>query len=82
MLTLDNELSTIKVGQNVPIISGQFTTAAGGANANPFQTIDRRDVGLTLKVRPQISEGGTIKLAIYNESSSVVAVEPRRRRPA
>lgn len=72
MLTLDNELSTIKVGQNVPIISGQFTTAAGGANANPFQTIDRRDVGLTLKVRPQISEGGTIKLAIYNESSSVV----------
>jgi len=73
MLTLDNELSTIKVGQNVPIISGQFTTAAGGANANPFQTIDRRDVGLTLKVRPQISEGGTIKLAIYNESSSVVA---------
>ncbi|WLI89272.1 type II secretion system secretin GspD [Massilia sp. R2A-15] len=73
MLTLDNELSTIKVGQNVPIISGQFTTAAGGANTNPFQTIDRRDVGLTLKVRPQISEGGTIKLAIYNESSSVVA---------
>ena len=73
MLTLDNELSTIKVGQNVPIISGQFTTAAGGANANPFQTIDRRDVGLTLKVRPQISEGGTVKLAIYNESSSVVA---------
>ena len=72
MLTLDNELSTIKVGQNVPIISGQFTTAAGGAAANPFQTIDRRDVGLTLKVRPQISEGGTIKLAIYNESSSVV----------
>ena len=73
MLTLDNELSTIKVGQNVPIISGQFTTAVGGANANPFQTIDRRDVGITLKVRPQISEGGTIKLAIYTESSSVVA---------
>jgi general secretion pathway protein D len=73
MLTLDNELSTIKVGQNVPIISGQFTTAAGGANANPFQTIDRRDVGITLKVRPQISEGGTVKLAIYTESSSVVA---------
>jgi general secretion pathway protein D len=73
MLTLDNELSTIKVGQNVPIISGQFTTAVGGANANPFQTIDRRDVGITLKVRPQISEGGTVKLAIYTESSSVVA---------
>ncbi|MES2152664.1 MAG: type II secretion system secretin GspD [Pseudomonadota bacterium] len=71
MLTLDNELSTIKVGQNVPIISGQFTTPASGTASNPFQTIDRRDVGLTLKVRPQISEGGTIKMAIYHETSSV-----------
>jgi len=71
MLTLDNELSTIKVGQNVPIISGQFTTPASGTATNPFQTIDRRDVGLTLKVRPQISEGGTIKMAIYHETSSV-----------
>ncbi len=73
MLTLDNELSTIKVGQNVPIISGQFTTpaAGGAAGANPFQTIDRKDVGLTLRVRPQISEGGTIKMAIYQETSNV-----------
>jgi general secretion pathway protein D len=71
MFTLDNELATMKVGQNVPIISGQFTTSGGGTNANPFQTIDRRDVGLTLKVRPQISEGGTIKMAIYHETSSV-----------
>ncbi len=71
MLTLDNEVSTIKVGKNVPIISGQFTTSTGGANANPFQTIDRKDVGLTLRVRPQISEGGTIKMAIYHETSSV-----------
>ncbi len=72
MLTLDNELSTIKVGQNVPIISGSFTTAGTGAG-NPFQTIERKDVGLTLKVRPQISEGGTIKMAIYHETSDVVA---------
>jgi general secretion pathway protein D len=71
MLTLDNELSTIKVGQNVPIISGSFTTAGTGAG-NPFQTIERKDVGLTLKVRPQISEGGTIKMAIYHETSDVV----------
>jgi general secretion pathway protein D len=71
LITLDNELATIKVGQNVPIISGQFTTPASGTATNPFQTIDRRDVGLTLKVRPQISEGGTIKLAIYHENSSV-----------
>jgi general secretion pathway protein D len=70
MITLDNELATIKVGQNVPILSGAFTTTSGTAT-NPFQTIDRRDVGLLLKVRPQISEGGTIKLAIYHENSSV-----------
>jgi general secretion pathway protein D len=70
VVTLDNELATIRVGQNVPILTGQFTTTSG-TNANPFQTIDRKDVGLTLKVRPQISEGGTIKLAIYNESSSI-----------
>jgi general secretion pathway protein D len=70
MITLDNELATIKVGQNVPILSGSFTTTSGTAT-NPFQTIDRRDVGLLLKVRPQISEGGTIKLSIYHENSSV-----------
>lgn len=70
MVTLDNELATIRVGQNVPILTGQFTTTSG-TSSNPFQTIDRKDVGLTLKVRPQISEGGTIKLAIYHETSSV-----------
>ncbi|WEF32373.1 type II secretion system secretin GspD [Pseudoduganella chitinolytica] len=70
MITLDNEVASIRVGQNVPILTGQFTTTSG-TNSNPFQTIDRKDVGLTLKVKPQISEGGTIKLAIYNESSSV-----------
>ena len=70
MITLDNELATIKVGQNVPILTGQFTSSSG-TNTNPFQTIDRKEVGLTLKVRPQISEGGTIKMAIYHETSSV-----------
>ena len=70
MITLDNELASIQVGQNVPILSGQFTTTSGTAS-NPFQTIDRREVGLTLKVRPQISEGGTIKMVIYHETSSV-----------
>ncbi|MYM21438.1 type II secretion system secretin GspD [Duganella sp. FT135W] len=70
MVTLDNELATIRVGQNVPILTGQYTTTSG-TNSNPFQTIDRKDVGLTLKVRPQISEGGTIKMAIYHETSSV-----------
>ena len=70
LVTLDNELATMQVGQNVPILTGQYTSTAG-TNTNPFQTIDRKDVGLTLKVRPQISEGGTIKMAIYHETSSV-----------
>ncbi len=70
LLTLDNEEARIIVGQNVPFITGQFTSAASAA-INPFQTIERRDVGLTLRVRPQISEGGTIKLVIYQEVSRV-----------
>jgi general secretion pathway protein D len=70
IITLDNELATIKVGQNIPIITGSFTTGASGAS-NPFQTVDRKDVGLLLKVRPQISEGGTIKMAIYHENSGI-----------
>jgi general secretion pathway protein D len=71
MITLDNELATIKVGQNVPIITGSYATNTTTGGGNPFQTVDRRDVGLLLKVRPQISEGGTIKMAIYHENSSV-----------
>ncbi|TMH62189.1 MAG: type II secretion system protein GspD, partial [Betaproteobacteria bacterium] len=68
ILTLDNEEARIVVGQNVPFITGQFVgPASGGATVNPFQTIERRDVGLTLRVRPQISESGTIKLVIYQE---------------
>jgi len=70
MITLDNEVATIRVGQNVPILTGSYTPTSG-STSNPFQTVDRRDVGLILKVRPQISEGGTIKLAIYNENSSI-----------
>ena len=73
LLTLDNEEARIIVGQNVPFITGQFVTPAssGAATVNPFQTVERRDVGLTLRVRPQISESGTIKLVIYQEVSSV-----------
>jgi general secretion pathway protein D len=70
MITLDNELATIKVGQNIPILTGSYTTTSSGSG-NPFQTIDRKDIGLLLKVRPQISEGGTIKLSIYHENSGI-----------
>jgi general secretion pathway protein D len=73
LITLDNEEATIIVGQNVPLISGQYTTAASGGTTgvNPFQTVDRKDIGLKLRVRPQISEGGSVKMSIYQESSSI-----------
>jgi general secretion pathway protein D len=69
ILTMDNEEAEIIVGQNVPFITGQSSTQGG--TTNPFQTIERKDVGLTLKVKPQISEGNTVRLEIYQEISSV-----------
>ena len=71
--TLDNEEAKVIIGENVPFITGSYSQSgsAGGATTNPFQTIERKDVGLTLKVRPQVSESGTIKLAIYQEISAV-----------
>ena len=73
LITLDNEEARIIVGQNVPFVTGQFTTSASGgaAGVNPFQTIERKDVGLSLRVRPQVSEGGTVKMAIYQETSNI-----------
>jgi len=73
MITLDNEEAKIIVGKNVPFLTGQYTTTASGgaAGVNPFQTIERKDIGLSLRVRPQISEGGSVKMAIYQEISSV-----------
>jgi general secretion pathway protein D len=73
LLTLDNEEAKIVVGQNVPFITGQYSTATVSGAVNPFQTIERKDVGLTLRVKPQISETGTVKMTIYQEVSSVVA---------
>jgi len=74
LLTLDNEEAKIVVGQNVPFVTGQYTNTGSNTNTvNPFQTIERKDVGLTLRVRPQISETGTVKMAIFQEVSSVVA---------
>lgn len=72
LLTLDNEEAKIVIGQNVPFVTGQFTnTGASGSSVNPFQTIERKDVGLTLRVKPQIAENGTVRLTIYQETSSV-----------
>jgi general secretion pathway protein D len=71
LLTLDNEEARIVIGQNVPFITGQYAQTGSTATATPFQTIERRDVGLTLRVKPQISEGGAVRLQIYQEISSV-----------
>jgi general secretion pathway protein D len=72
LLTLDNEEARIIIGQNVPFITGSYAVTGAATTPTPFQTIERKDVGLTLRVRPQISEGGTVRLQIYQEVSSVV----------
>ncbi|MEK8090180.1 type II secretion system secretin GspD [Thermithiobacillus plumbiphilus] len=85
LLTLDNSEAKIVVAQNVPFVTGSYAqaTATGtGAAVNPFQTIERRDVGLTLKIRPQISEGGGITLQIYQEVSSLAQAVATNVRPA
>ena len=74
LLMLDNEEAKITIGDNVPFITGSYANSGstgGAASVNPFQTIERKDVGLTLKVKPQVSEGGVIKLTIYQEVSNV-----------
>ena len=70
LITLDNEEARIMIGKNVPFVTGQYTN--NNANSvNPFQTIERKDVGLTLRVKPQISENGAVRMQIYQEVSNV-----------
>ena len=69
LLTLDNEEAKIVVGQQVPFTTG--SVVLGSAAATPFNTFERKDVGLTLRVRPQISETGTVRLSVYQEVSSI-----------
>ena len=71
LLTLDNEEARIIIGQNVPFVTGQYATT-NNTLSSPFQTIERKDVGTMLRVRPQVSEGGTVKMEIAQEISSVV----------
>ena len=72
LLTMDNQEAEIVVGQNVPFVTGAFSqSTTGTAIDNPFQTIERRDVGLTLRIKPQITEGSSIKMEIFQEVSSV-----------
>ena len=73
LMTLDNEEAEIVVAQNVPFITGQFTNTGSGTDSavNPFQTIEREDVGITLRITPQINEGDSVILAVETESSSL-----------
>ncbi|HEX5354980.1 MAG TPA: type II secretion system secretin GspD [Aquabacterium sp.] len=75
MVALDNEEAKIVVGQNVPFVTGQYTNGAtsSSGSVNPFTTVERKDVGLTLRVRPQVGEGGTVRLTVFQENSSVDA---------
>lgn len=71
IMTLDNEEAKIVIGQNLPFVTGSYSTTGNTASVTPFQTYERRDVGLTLKVRPQITEGGVVRVQIYQEASTV-----------
>jgi general secretion pathway protein D len=74
LVALDNEEAKIVIGQNVPFITGSYTsTGTSTGTTNPFQTIERKDVGLTLRIKPQIGESGTVRMQIYQENSSVIA---------
>ena len=71
LLTLDNREAKIVIGQNVPFLTGQYAISGAATTPTPFQTIERKDVGLTLRIKPQISEGGTVRLDIFQEVSNV-----------
>lgn len=77
LLTLDNQEAYITVGQNVPFVTGSFTnTGAGGDGAqNPFQTIQRENVGITLTVKPHVNDGDAVVLDIEQEVSSLTGLE-------
>ena len=72
IVTLDNEEAELIVGQNLPFVTGSFTGTGSTDPQNPFQTVERQDVGLTLKVTPQINEGDTVQMVIEQEVSSVI----------
>ncbi len=79
VVTLDNQEATIKVTQKVPFVTGQYTGATTGSSTtgsaviNPFQTVDREDVGITLKITPQINEGDSVQLKIDQTVSDLTA---------
>lgn len=73
LLTLDNEPAQIVIAENVPLVSGSYAQTGLAGNVNPFTTVDRKDIGLILRIKPQISDGGLVKMQIYEESSAIDA---------
>lgn len=74
LITLDNEEARIIVGRNIPILTGSYAQTGTTSTVTPFQTIVRQDVGVTLRVRPQISANGIVRMQIFQEVSSVVPI--------
>ncbi|NIE66537.1 type II secretion system secretin GspD [Burkholderia sp. Ax-1719] len=72
LITLDNQEAKIVVGTNVPIQTGSYSNLTSGSTSSAFNTYDRVDVGLTLHIKPQITEGGVLKLQLYTEDSAIV----------
>ena len=70
LLTLDNQQAEIIVGQNVPFKTGSYATNSSGAD-NPFTTVERKDVGISLKIKPYINEGSTLRLEVEQEVSDI-----------
>lgn len=71
LLTLDNQEARIIIGNNVPFVTGSYATTGGANTVNPFTTVERKDVGLMLRIRPTINENGTVKLTVNQEASSI-----------
>lgn len=71
LMTLDNEEAKIIIGNNVPFVTGSYASTTGTSGVSPFTTVERKDVGLMLRVRPQINENGTVKMSVYQEVSKI-----------
>jgi len=71
IVALDNEEAKIVIGQNIPLTTGSYTnTGSNSSSVNPFQTVERQDIGITLRIRSQIGENGTIRMTVYEENSA------------
>jgi general secretion pathway protein D len=71
LLTLDNEEASLFVGQNIGIPTGSYATTGGNSTVNPFNTVDRKDVGTVLRIKPLVTQSGAIQLSVYQEDSKL-----------